>query len=134
MIVKQLSIMLPNRLGALSSISAVLARENINLRALCIADTSEYGIMRVIVDNVDAVSALLLREGYICTVTDVLAVAIENHSGALAQKVALLADNGIGVEYAYAFTSSVPNAAYAVFRVDDIARANTIVGNGEVRF
>lgn len=126
--------MLPNRTGTLSAISAVFARENINLRALCIADSQEFGIMRIIVDDAPAVAALLAREGYICTITDVLAVAIENHSGALAQKVALLANANVSIEYAYAFTSSVPSAAYAVFRVDDLVGAKAVLGDSTVQF
>lgn len=127
--VQQLSVMLPNKAGALDAISEILAQNNINMRAMVIADTKDFGILRLIVDDIDHVAALLKKEGYVYTVTDVIAVAFGDKSGALAEKVSLLAKAGIGIEYAYAFTSSVPNAAYGVFRVDDAEKAEQVLGD-----
>ena len=131
--IKQLSIMLANKEGALAAISDVLARNNVNMHAMIIADTQDFGLLRIIVDDVDAVAALLQKEGYVYTKTEVLALPVANHSGALAQQVAALAAAGIGIEYAYAF-SSTAQVAYAVFRVDDNDAAERLLGDAKVEF
>ena len=126
--IKQVSIMLPNKAGTLAQVSAALAQNDINLRALIIADTPEFGIMRIIVDDVDAVGALLAKEGYVYTVSEVFAVLVGNQSGAMAQKVALLAGAGVAIEYAYAFALD-DKRAVVVFRVDDNDKAAAVLGN-----
>ena len=126
--IRQVSIMLPNKAGTLAQVSATLAQNNVNLRALIIADTPEFGIMRIIVDDVEGVGALLAKEGYVYTVSDVVAVLVDNHSGAMAQKVALLAGAGLAVEYAYAFALD-SNRAVVVFRVDDNDKAAAVLGD-----
>ena len=131
--VQQLSVMLANKAGALCAVSEILAQNHINMRAMVIADTKDFGILRLIVDNVQQVAQLLRDAGYVYTITEVLAVSMGDQSGALAAKVNALTQAGIGIEYAYAFTSSAPNAAYGVFRVDDIDKAEQVLGSASFR-
>ena len=123
MSVKQISIFVENQTGLLSEVTSVLADNGINLRALSIADTSDFGILRVIVEDVEKAAQILHDHGNICTVTEVLAVKMRDEAGGLAEILKVLATAGIALEYAYAFLLQKAGEACLIVRVEDNAAA-----------
>lgn len=119
MSIRQISIFVENQTGLLSEVTTLLAENDVNLRALSIADTSEFGILRIIVEDVDAAAALLREKGYTYTVTEVLAVSMRDEKGGLAEILKVLADAGIALEYAYAFLLQKVGEACLIIRVPD---------------
>ena len=118
MSLKQISIFIENKTGSLSNVCSVLAEGGINLRALSIADTQDFGILRIICDDPDAANKALQDGGYITTTTEVLAASISDKPGSLATILEVLSEAKVVVEYTYAFLSS-KTGAYMIFRVDD---------------
>ena len=103
MFIKQLSVFVENSEGNLQNIVDTLGEKHINIRALSIADTTEFGILRLIVDDAEKAAAALREIGVISKVSDVIAAAIEDCAGGLARVTKLITDAGINIEYAYAF-------------------------------
>ncbi len=129
--IKQLSIFVENKTGRLHSIVDVLSKGNINLRALSIADTTDFGILRVIVDDSDAAKAALAEVGVISKITDVIAVKIDDKTGGLASVLDTLSDSGISIEYMYAFLGRETGRALMVLKSsDDDAAAKTLTAAG----
>ncbi len=118
MSVKQISIFIENKQGKLAEATRYIADRQINLRALSIADTQDFGILRIICDNPKMAEAAIKEGGYITTTTDVLAAAISDTPGSLAAILEVLSEANVVVEYTYAFNSSKAGA-YMIFRVDD---------------
>lgn len=127
MSIKQISVFAENKQGRLAEITGLLADNQININALSIADTKDYGILRLIVNDTDKAYEVLKKENIIVSVTDVLAVAINDTPGEFAKAVRLLSDGGIGVEYAYAFITSQVGTAYVILRVEDNVEAGKIL-------
>lgn len=125
--VKQISVFIENKAGHLAEFTKMLADNNINIRALSIADTQDYGILRIIVDNPEESVVTIKKNGYVCTVNNVLGVSIDDKPGSLAEVLTVLADNDIFVEYVYAFNSQTAGNAYMVFRVNDNAKAKEVL-------
>ena len=123
MSVKQISIFVENQTGLLSEVTTLMAENGINLRALSIADTSDFGILRVIVEDVEKAAEILRENGNTYTVTEVLAVKMRDDAGGLAEILKVLADAEIGLEYAYAFLLQKEGQACLVVRVADNAEA-----------
>ena len=119
MSIKQLSVFAENKPGAIVEITDALASRNIDIRAMSIADTQNFGVLRLIVSDVDAARDALRRIECIVSVTDVVCVEMSDRPGALADIIKLLADNGINIEYMYAFVAVSREHAYTVFRVSD---------------
>ncbi len=129
--IRQISVFLENKTGQLLDVVNLLAEKEINLRALSIADTQDFGILRMIADRPEDVSQVIAEAGYICRLTEVIAVRVPDEPGMLAKILRVLSANGIGIEYSYAFTSGTPGNAYVVFRVDDnAATAALLAGEG----
>jgi len=126
MIVKQLSVFVENKQGKLVDILELLGKASIDLRALSIADTSDFGILRIIVDKSEEASTMLQKEGYIVRITDVLGMSVPDTPGSLAKILRALSDGGINVEYTYAFVSHDKGKAYVVLRVENNEEANKI--------
>ena len=124
MSVKQISVFIENKKGSLAEVTNFIAKSNINLRALSIADTQDFGILRIITDNPDKARDMLKEEGYTVTATSVLAVALDDAPGSMASILGVLSDSDVVVEYTYAFMSNIANKAYMIFRVDDNDKAN----------
>jgi hypothetical protein len=118
-ITKQVSVFLENKSGRLAEVCQTLGDNDVNIRALCIADTSDFGILRMIVDTPDAATACLRDAGFSVGETDVLAVQIPDQPGGLAGVLELLQDQNVNVEYMYAFFTTVEGNAVVVFRVGD---------------
>ena len=119
MAVKQISVFIENRVGGLAEVTDALGSANINIRALSISETSDFGILRLIVDDVDKAKKVMKEGGFICQVTDVLAVAGEDKPGSIAKIVDALAKGNIDMEYAYAFFAKSAELAYMIVRVDE---------------
>ena len=133
MSVKQISVFIENKTGQLAEATRVLAEKKINLRALSIADTQDFGILRIITEDPESAVAKLKEADYVTAVTDVLAVAITDEPGSLAKILSLLADASVSVEYTYAFTSRKVGEAYMIFRVDDYAAAEAALSAAGVK-
>lgn len=118
MSVKQISVFIENKKGKLAEATRYIADHDINLRALSIADTQDFGILRIICENPEKANEVLQNGGYITTMTDVLAAAISDTPGSLASILEVLSEANVVVEYTYAFLSAKAGA-YMIFRVDD---------------
>ena len=125
---KQISAFVENRPGRIAEITKILADSHIDLRALSIADTADFGILRMIVDNPEEVSALLKNSGIAVSLTEVVAIKLPDKPGALNSLLSLFANNCISVEYLYAFVAPAENgAACVVVRVNDITKAGDVL-------
>ena len=130
--VKQISVFIENRRGRLREVTDVLWKNNINIRALSLADTSDYGVLRLIVDNPHAAHAVLKEGGFMVSETDVIAVEVEDEPGGLSRVLGILDNQGINVEYMYAFVEKCSENAVNIFRIDDIDAAVSALEEGNV--
>lgn len=129
---KQISIFLENKKGRLAAATNALAKFGANLRALNIADTADFGIMRVIVDNPDNVCSKLKAEGFTAKITDVLAAAVEDQPGALHNILQILDDNNVNLEYLYVFIGKDDTKAILIMRIKDIETATKVLESNGV--
>ena len=127
MTVKQISVFLENRPGTMGEFTKVLSENKIDMRALSLAEASDFGIARIIVDDVFNAMQVIKEAGYICSITKVLAVGIPDEPGELAKVISHLGENGINIEYIYAFSSTKDNLAYMIFRVKDNEKAVAVL-------
>ncbi len=125
MSVKQISVFLENRPGTLKSLTAVLAENNINIRALSLADTNDFGIVRMLVDDVFDATNVLKDAGFIASLTPVLVFAISDKTGGLDALLAKFEAAQINIEYMYAFAGK--QNAYMIFRVSDTKNAEAAI-------
>ena len=121
MIIRQLSIFLENRSGRLSELTEALALNNINISAMSIAETAEYGIVRAVVSAPEKAREILKAKDFSVNLTDVLCLCTPNTPGSLARALRILSDASISVEYLYAF--SIGDKAFAIIRTEDIVRS-----------
>ena len=126
MTLQQISIFMENKPGMLCEITKFIASKNVNLRALSVADTEKFGIVRIIVDDPGLVNEMLEKEGYATTITKVLAVEIPDEPGKFSDLLEKLAKENINIEYSYAFTSK-DQKAISILRVDDVDKAENIL-------
>lgn len=119
MIIYQISVFIENKPGRLSDIVATLAQNNIDIRALSIADTTDFGILRLIVNNPDLAIQVLSEKDLAVSKTQVIGVKLADQPGALSEVLNVLRDAGIGVEYAYAFITHSKTNACVILRVED---------------
>lgn len=127
MSIKQLSVFVENKIGRLAEITEILAKANIDICALSVADTTNFGILRLIVDDPKAAEHALRRAGLTVSLTDVIGIGIEDEPGSFAKIVRILSDEGIGIEYLYAFVSRSVDKAYVILRVADDKKAAEIL-------
>ncbi|MBQ9247364.1 MAG: ACT domain-containing protein, partial [Ruminococcus sp.] len=127
MAIKQLSIFVENREGTLVTVTDAIAKAGVDIRAMSVADTNDFGIFRLIVTDVDKAKQALDDAGAFVSVTEVVGVAVQDEPGALAKVVKILADNNINIEYMYAFITVSKQFAYVVLRVEDNAAAEKIL-------
>ncbi len=129
--VNQISVFVENKTGSLAHVTKLLADAGIDLRAFSIADTSEFGILRMIVDSPESAENVLKNAKVTVIKTPVLAVRLEDKPGAMNHVMTVLAANAISVEYAYAFVSRDREYAYVVLRVDEPGSvAEVLMENG----
>lgn len=132
MFVKQISVFVENKFGRMAEIVNALAEKSIDISALSLADTSEFGILRLIVDKPELAVEVLKNEGVIVKLSDVLAIAIDDVPGGLAKALTVLTDANVVIEYMYAFIGKADGKAMTVIRVDDEAKAVEALKNGGV--
>ena len=123
MAIKQLTVFVQNKKGTVVSVTDILSKNHINLRALSIAETQDFGILRLIVSDEKTAEAVLKESGYLIKVIDVIGVKIGDEPGKLSEALAVLDKEDINVEYLYAFMARPEKHAYVVLRVEDNATA-----------
>lgn len=117
--VYQISVFLENRAGQFAEITGILAENGIDLRAVSIAETEDYGILRMIVDDAQKATSILMQHGYLLTMTPVLVVAVPDAPGGVANVLSVLAEGNIDIEYMYSLFTHIEGKAYIVFRVTE---------------
>ncbi|MDR3279265.1 MAG: ACT domain-containing protein [Synergistaceae bacterium] len=127
MIVDQISVFIENRPGTLAEATAILGDAGIDMRALSIADTSDFGVLRVIVNDPKRALELLKKAGFVVSITPVLAVSLADTPGSLAKLLRILSDGSVSVEYAYAFITRKEGNAYVILRVENNDLAHDIL-------
>ena len=123
MALKQLTVFVENKQGSVIPVTDALASNNVNIRALSIAETEGFGILRLIVDNEAVAEKVLMDEGYLIKITEVVGVKIGDAPGKLSAALKVLKEAGINMEYLYAFMSRTERHAYVVLRVENNAEA-----------
>lgn len=123
MLVKQVSIFVENKEGKIAQVLNILAKENINVGALSLADTTNFGILRLIVDDPKKAKNILQEKDIIVKVNEVLTVGIDDRPGGLAYVLDVLAKANVAIEYMYAFTGHNKEYATVVFKTNDIDKA-----------
>jgi hypothetical protein len=131
--VEQLAVFLENKSGRLAAIARTLSDNNINIRALSVADTADFGILRLIVDDTDKATRVLKAEGFTVGKADVIAVEVADKPGGLSRVLDVLHEAGLNVEYMYAFVQKSGENAVLIFRFDDPDMAITILQNAGIR-
>ncbi|MCR5648676.1 MAG: acetolactate synthase [Oscillospiraceae bacterium] len=127
MAIRQLSVFAENKPGSLIAITEALSRCSVDIRAMSLADTKDFGILRLIVSDPDAAKSALIAEGILVGENPVVAVAVPDEPGALTSLMKLLAENSINVEYMYAFLVPVKGRAFVALRVAEAQKAEDIL-------
>ena len=129
MSIKQITVFVQNKKGTLVSLTETLSKNNVNLRALSIAETQDFGILRLIVNDEKTAEKVLSENGYVMKVIDVVGVKIADDPGKLTEALDVLDKADINVEYLYAFMARTEKHAYVVLRVEDNASAEVVLVN-----
>lgn len=130
--IHQISVFLENRAGQLSEITAMLAEDNIDIRAISIAETTDYGLVRMIVDDCKKASDALLKHGNVLSMTPVLAVEVPDRPAGLAQLLKVFEEHHINIEYMYSLFTHREGMAYMVIKTDDEAAVAKAASEGLV--
>jgi len=131
--VEQISVFLENRAGRLAEITRVLGEAEVSIRALSLADSSDFGILRLIVNDNNKAKAALKERGFTVSITNVVAVEVEDRPGGLNQILEILSRENINVEYMYAFVQYSGENALIIFRFDDIDAAVKILLDNNIK-
>jgi hypothetical protein len=123
MIIKQISVFVENQPGKLAEVTKAIGDAGVDIRALSIADTSDFGILRLIVDKPDVVETALRAREVAVTLTDVIAVGLDDKPGALFRVIEILGEQGVNVEYMYAFLARQEAKAFVILRVEAVDEA-----------
>ena len=130
--IHQISVFLENRAGQLSEITSMLAEDNIDIRAISIAETTDYGLVRMIVDDCKKASDALLKHGNVLSMTPVLAVEVPDRPAGLAQLLKVFEEHHINIEYMYSLFTHREGMAYMVIKTDDEAAVAKAAAEGLV--
>jgi len=133
MLVKQISVFLENKSGRLAEVTKTLGKEGIDISALSIADTTDFGILRLIVNQQEKAEAVLKDNGFTVSSTSVIAIAVEDKPGGLAVALDILESNSIGIEYMYAFIGKSKDEALVILRVEDSDKAIEALKNNGIK-
>lgn len=131
--VQQISIFVENKSGRLAEVTDILAKNGINIRALSLADTVDFGILRLIVNDLEKAVSLLKSNGFTVNTNEVVAVVVPDRPGGLASILNALQGKGINVEYMYAFVQRSEGNAVLIFRFDDVGKAVSALQAAGVR-
>lgn len=130
--VRQISVFMENRAGRLAEIARLLGEAKINIRALSLADTSDFGILRLIVNDVQKALKVLKDSGHTVSLTDVVAVEVPDHPGGLASVLEPLCQADVNVEYMYAFVEKATDKAVVIFRFEDADAALKVLEKANI--
>ena len=130
---QQISVFLENRPGTLAELTGVLCDHNVDMRAMCVADAMDFGIARIIVDDVYNTMTVLKDAGYVCQITNVLTIEMQDEPGALSKILDLLGKEGINLEYTYAFLTRKKDTAYLVLKVADLEKAEKVLRAASIK-
>ena len=133
MAIQQLSVFVENTPGSLAEITEVLAGEGIDIRALSIADTWDFGILRLLVNRPEEALDALKGRGFTVSINDVIGIGVDDRPGGLSKALRLLGESGLVVEYLYAYVSRVDGLAYGILRMDDNAAAEKLLAENGFR-
>lgn len=131
--IHQISVFLENRTGQLAEITRLLAKENVDIRAISIAETADYGLARMIVDDSHKASSILLQHGDILSMTPVWAVEVPDRPGGLAELLEVLANAHVDVEYMYSLFAHQAGKAYMVLRISDEPKFLDALGERQIK-
>ncbi len=131
--VEQISIFIENKSGRLAEITGVLGENGINIRALSLADTSDFGILRLIVDDSKKALKVLREQRFTVSITDVIGIEVSDSPGGLTAILKILDNNNVNVEYMYAFVERSGDNAVIIFRFDDIDEAILALSNNGIK-
>lgn len=131
--ITQISVFLENRKGRLFEAASLLGKNGINIRALNIAETDDFGVLRLVVDKPDEAVPLLKKGGFVATTTDIVAVEVGDKPGGLADVLRIISVGGINIEYMYGFFEKMSDKAILVFRFDDPDAAVALLNQNHVR-
>ena len=123
MLIKQLSIFVENKFGRLAEVTKILGDAKIDIRALVVSDTTDFGILRMIVNDTERARGILKENGFTVSCTDVVVVDIPDEPGSLSKVLGILSDAAIEIEYMYAFLGRENGKAPAILRVEDVNKA-----------
>ncbi len=127
MAVKQISIFLENTKGRLADVTRILSEDNINIRALSLADTADFGVLRIIVNEPERCLKVLKTHNFVAQATEIIAVEIEDRPGGLYKILEIFDKNDINIEYMYAFVEKKADNAIVIFRIDEPEKAYDIL-------
>ena len=130
--IKQLSIFLQNRMGSLSKQLEVLTKVDVNIRAMCMADTSEFGILRLVVDDPEKGKKALEENNFLVKITDIIGVEMHDAPGGLTSVLKVIKDNEIDLEYLYAFTHEKKDKAILLLHADDLDHLISVLQENNV--
>ena len=130
MAIKQLAVFVENKHGSLDEITKILANAGVDIRALSISETQDFGILRMIVSDLEAAKATLKENQCVYTVTDVVGVSVPDTPGAMAGVIRILSENNINLEYVYAFLGASHDSACVILRVADNALTEKLLEEG----
>ena len=133
MTAKQISVFLENKPGQLTEFARLLDHNGINMHALSVADAKDFGILRIIVDDSYKTACVLKDAGYVFSITKVLAIEIPDKPGSLVRVLDILSENGVNLEYTYAFTSKKEDSAYMIFKVADNEKAIEVLDKAGIK-
>lgn len=131
--VEQISVFLENKPGALTEVTRILGEEGVNIRALSLADTKDFGILRLIVNDNEKARAVLGSKGFTVRKTEVVAVEVPDRPGGLADILKILSEGGVNVEYLYAFVQQSGSNAIIIFRFDETDQAIEVLSKKQVK-
>ena len=133
MLIKQMSVFVENTTGRLAELTRILAEHGIDIKASTIADTVDFGILRCIVPNPEAATEILKEAGFTASITEGIAVTLEDRPGGLHKVLQILADNDIGVDYIYSTIKSKEDEAVVMIKVEDPKKAMDILTSNGVK-
>ncbi|MCX7709631.1 MAG: ACT domain-containing protein [Clostridia bacterium] len=133
MLVKQISVFLENKSGRLAEVTKILGENEINISALSIADTTDFGILRLIVNNPEKAEAALKDNGFTVSCTSVIAIGVSDQPGGLSVALDILDKESIGIEYMYAFVGRPGDEAYVILRVEEPDRAIEVLTKKDIK-
>lgn len=132
MLVKQISVFLENKKGRLADVTKTLADNNLNICALSIADTTDFGILRLIVNKPEEAEKVLSEHEFTVSCTNVIAIGVEDKPGGLAKALDIIHENAISIEYMYAFVGKTGNEAFVILRVENPDKAIKTLENCDI--